>query len=264
MPIIENGTVTRIAGFSRDVTERHRREQHLVVVDNPLRHNLRNDLNVMLDTAERIAAEHPEVAALTDRIRTTGSRLLQTANKEQQIIELLVSRQFREWVDLGDVVEIAAERASERHPGSVVDYSLEVDDGSLMVPSLTRTAVAELVENGIIHCDDEQPRVDIAVQTGDDAVEVEITDDAVLLPDIEVNVLTGAHEFGKDPVRHSGGLGIWLVYWCVELSNGEITVETTEGDGNRVWIAIPTRAGGAPGRTSKPDATTQHLGRDPQ
>ncbi|SHH43031.1 PAS domain-containing sensor histidine kinase [Halobaculum gomorrense] len=264
MPIAEDGTVTRIAGFSRDVTERHRREQHLVVMDNLLRHNLRNDLNVILGSAEQIAAEHPEAAALTEQIRTTGSRLLQTANKERQIIELLVNPQFQEWIDLVDAVETAAERAQKRHPCSVVDYSMEFDGGeSAVVPSLARTAVVELVENGIVHCDDERPPVDIAVRGGDETVEIQITDNAAALPDIEVNVLTGAHEFGRDPIRHSGGLGIWLVYWCVELSNGEIVVETTEKNGNRIWISLPARTDEPPVRVSEPGATTRGLDRGP-
>jgi len=252
IPIVEDGVVTRIAGFSRDVTERHRREQHLVVMDNLLRHNLRNDLNVILGTAEQIAEEHPETATLTEQIRKTGDRLLRTATKERQIIELLVDRQFRERVDLVDAVETAIERAQSRYPSSVVDWSLERDgdDEPPVVPSLTRTAVAELIENAIVHCDDERPCVDIAVQIGDGVVEIDISDNAAPLPDIEVNVLTGGHEFGRDPIRHSGGLGIWLVYWCVELSNGGITVESADESGNSVRISVPARTGETRERTA--------------
>ena len=257
IPIVEDEVVTRIAGFSRDVTERHRREQHLVVMDNLLRHNLRNDLNVILGTAEQIAEEHPETTALTEQIRTTGGRLLRTASKERQIIELLVDRQFRERVDLVDAVETAIERTRSRYPSSVVDWSPEFADGDepLMVPSLIRTAVAELVENGIIHCGDERPCVDITVRSRDGGAEIEITDDAAPLPDIEVNVLTGAHEFGRDPIRHSGGLGIWLVYWCVELSDGDITVKTDQERGNRIRITVPARTGETRERTAGSSAT---------
>ncbi|MXR40257.1 PAS domain S-box protein [Halobaculum sp. WSA2] len=256
VPIVEDGVVTRIAGFSRDVTERHRREQHLVVMDNLLRHNLRNDLNVILGAAEQIAADHPQTTPLTEQIRTTGNRLLRTATKERRIIELLVDRRFRERVDLGEAIETAIERARHRYPNAVVDYSLEFDDDELpVVPSLTRTAVAELIENGIVHCDDERPRVDIAVSGEDGTVEVEITDDAAALPDVEVNVLTGAHEFGRDPINHSGGLGIWLVYWCIELSNGDITVEHADENGNRIRLSVPARTGETRERTAEPSST---------
>jgi len=257
IPIVEDGVVTRIAGFSRDVTERHRREQHLVVMDNLLRHNLRNDLNVILGMAEQIAENYPETTALTQQIQRTGDQLLRTATKERQIIELLVDRQFRERVDLVDAVETAIERAQSRYPSSVIDWSLgrDGDDEPPVVPSLTRTAVAELIENAIVHCDDERPRVDVAVQIGDGVVEIDISDNAAPLPDIEVNVLTGGHEFGRDPIRHSGGLGIWLVYWCVELSNGNVTVESADESGNSVRISVPARTGETRERTAGSSAT---------
>jgi len=255
VPIVEDGVATRIAGFSRDVTERHRREQHLVVMDNLLRHNLRNDLNVILGAAERIADEHPEATPLTEQIRTTGDRLLRTATKERRIIELPVDRRYRERVDLGEAIETAIECARHRYPNGVVDYSLEFDDELPVVPSLTRTAVTELIENGIVHCDDERPRVDIAVSGEEGAVEIEIADDAAALPDVEVNVLTGAHEFGRDPIKHSGGLGIWLVYWCIELSDGDITVERADETGNRIRIVVPARTGETYGGAARPSAT---------
>ncbi|QZP36415.1 PAS domain-containing sensor histidine kinase [Halobaculum magnesiiphilum] len=242
-PIVEDGVVTRIAGFSRDVTDRRRREQHLVVMDNLLRHTLRNDLNVILGTAERIATAFPEAATLTEQIRATGTRLLQSAAKERQIIELLVNRRFGERIAVGDAVERAVERARTRHPNADIEYVAGPDDRSAAIPSPITAAVTELIENGIVHCDDRRPAVDVRVRSGGDgSVAIEIVDGAAPLPDVEVNVLTGSHEFGRDPVRHSGGLGVWLVYWCVELANGAVAVENAGSDGNRIEITVPTVA----------------------
>jgi hypothetical protein len=48
-----------------------------------------------------------------------------------------------------------------------------------------------------------------------------------------------------DAVYHSGGLGVWLVYWVVDLSEGDITVRRA-GDGNEVVLDLPagTAVGG--------------------
>ncbi|MFC6786721.1 PAS domain S-box protein [Halobaculum halobium] len=262
VPIVENGSVTRIAGFSRDVTERHRREQHLVVMDNLLRHNLRNDLNVILGTAEQIADEFPEAAALTDQIRTTGTRLLQTAAKERQIIELVVNQRFNERTALVDAVERAVDRVRDRHPQALVESVVESGEPSVRVSSLTVVAVTELLENGIVHCDDDRPVVSAHVRTGDGEATIEIADDADPIPDIEVNVLTGSHEFGMDPVRHSSGLGSWLVYWCVELSDGDISVDRGATRGNRVEISVPTLPGESESdgsRADEPDASVDRI-----
>ena len=39
-------------------------------------------------------------------------------------------------------------------------------------------------------------------------------------------------------VYHSSGLGFWLVYWSVELSEGTIAVESNER-GNEITIRLP-------------------------
>jgi signal transduction histidine kinase len=39
-------------------------------------------------------------------------------------------------------------------------------------------------------------------------------------------------------VFHSTGLGLWLVYWVVELSDGDISLDST-ADGNRIRIRFP-------------------------
>ena len=56
---------------------------------------------------------------------------------------------------------------------------------------------------------------------------------------MESRVLTGDHEMNA--LYHSSGLGFWLVYWVVELSDGSITVETRAGGGNRINVTL--RAG---------------------
>jgi PAS domain S-box-containing protein len=156
-PVVVDGEVVRITGFSRDVTDRRRRERQLYVMDNLLRHNLRNDLTLMLGHADAIAAEHPAVADRTTAIRDTREALLESAEKERRVIDLLTS--------------------------------------------------------------------DPATRT----------DDAPAIPDLEADVLTGAEQMTH--VQHSSGLGLWPVYWVVELSGGRIAVEST-ADGNRVTVAL--------------------------
>ena len=35
------------------------------------------------------------------------------------------------------------------------------------------------------------------------------------------------------------GLGLWLIYWIVELSEGHVTVNSADEGGNRVTISLP-------------------------
>ena len=56
---------------------------------------------------------------------------------------------------------------------------------------------------------------------------------------MEASVLTGDHEM--DALYHSSGLGFWLIYWVIELSEGSIAVEAREDGGNRIRVTLPKR-----------------------
>jgi len=67
-PVIENGTVVAVTGFARDVTDEYRRERQLAVMDNLLRHTIRNDMNIVDGTAERIV----DARRCRGRVRSGG------------------------------------------------------------------------------------------------------------------------------------------------------------------------------------------------
>ncbi|WP_123533762.1 PAS domain-containing sensor histidine kinase [Halosimplex salinum] len=235
-PIREDGDVVRIAGFTRDVTERHRRERQLYVMDNLLRHNLRNDMNVILGAAEFIEDQAPELSEKTAVIRRTGDDLLATAEKERDIIDFLVGDPQPSRIDLVDAVDRAVETVREQSPAATVECSLP-ECAPVYALEKLGIAVIELVENAIRHSETERPTVTVAIRTTDVRTELTVADDCPPLPTNESDVLTGEHEMND--VYHSTGLGLWLVYWCVQLSNSTIDVERTES-GNRVRIELPT------------------------
>ncbi|TKX50858.1 PAS domain S-box protein [Halorubrum sp. ASP121] len=225
-PIVEDGEVVRITGFAKDVTDRRRRERQLVVMDNLLRHNLRNDLNIVLGTVEELEDEVPESAAHTAVIRRVGESLLDTARKEREVIELITDQRETDAV--------------------VVDGRCEL-----------RSAVIELLENPFQHADDGSPTVTVRLRRTEGGAELVVEDDLRPIPAIEADVLTGDHDMSH--VYHSSGLGFWLVYWSLELSNGSVSVavgtevDTEAGEpgergsagddrGNRITVSLPRAA----------------------
>jgi PAS domain S-box-containing protein len=235
-PIIEDGEVVRISGFSRDITDRYRRERQLCVMDNLLRHNLRNDMNTVLGHVELIREEAPEVAERTAVIRRTGEQLLETAAKQRDIISVLTSTVGRQHLDLDGVVIEAVETVQERYPGASIDISL-TECGQVVALEPLVLAVVELLENAVGHSESDRPWVGVTVRPGTDRVALIVEDDGPPIPDIEAQVLTGSH--GRSAIYHSTGLGLWLVYWVVELSDGKITVDAADGGGNRIEVGLP-------------------------
>jgi PAS domain S-box-containing protein len=118
-PITVDGEVVRITGFTKDVTDRRRRERQLVVMDNLLRHNLRNDLNVILGSAETLESDVPDTAEYTAVIRRVGEQLLETAEKERGIIELITGRQEEERIELDALIADCVAAVRDRPEGTV-------------------------------------------------------------------------------------------------------------------------------------------------
>lgn len=72
----------------RDVTERHAYEQRLAVANRVLRHNLRNEMNVILGWAEQIAATgSDEHARAAHHITSTAEELVELSDKARDMVE---------------------------------------------------------------------------------------------------------------------------------------------------------------------------------
>lgn len=235
-PITSDGEVVRIVGFARDITDRRRRERQLVVMDNLLRHNLRNDLNVVLGQADLIADAVPDVSEHTAIIRRVGEQLLQSAEKEREIIDLLTEQQGRQRIDLREAVHESVETVRERHPDATVEVTAPEPTAVYGRPELG-LAVIELLENAILHSDDSDPTVQLHLRETGAHVELTVEDDGTAIPRIEADVLTGDHDMTN--VYHSSGLGFWLIYWAVELSNGHVAAHYDEDSGNRITVSLP-------------------------
>ncbi|WP_435074780.1 PAS domain-containing sensor histidine kinase [Halorubrum sp. HHNYT27] len=300
-PVVRNGEVVAVTGFARDVTEEYRRDRQLAVMDNLLRHTIRNDMNVVDGTAERIAdrvasaaAFDPEAWTTADEdaddddtappcaptelaefgadlvehaetIRRIASDLLTTAEKQRGVIDLLRQRGSPQSVAIAPMVEKGLDMAVEdfggadavnvryRDPDGPSDGEVSVDgsgDGEA-VPTVSVSysrdarafthpeldyAIAELVENAIEHAES-TPRVRVDVTETAETVEISIRDNCPPIPTDERYVITDRWEM--DDLRHTGGMGLWLVYWVAKRSGGDLSFDT-HSNGNVVTLVVPS------------------------
>jgi len=238
-PIVEAGAVTRIVGFARDITDRRRRERQLAVMDNLLRHNIRNSVSVIVGNAELVARGADETTAdRVEIIRRTGEELVESADKQREIIELLTEHPKPRTVDVVTVATGAVESARIRHPDASIETEVPETAPAVTLKEI-RLAVSELVDNAVRHADGPAD-VLVRISESDDRVRVEVHDSGPEIPDTEVGVLTGDHEMTD--VYHTTGIGLWLVYWITDFSDGFVTFERRD-DGNVVGLAL-TRADG--------------------
>ncbi|MFC7194374.1 histidine kinase N-terminal 7TM domain-containing protein [Halosimplex aquaticum] len=221
----------------RDVTARRQHEQRLDVLNRVLRHNLRNELNVVRGNAELlrrdVAPADPDVEHRLDRIERTVDTISTRSEKIGQVSRTL-DRDCDERFDAATRLEKLAEAVEDRYPG--VTVHVRVPDGLTVVggPSLER-AFEELLENAAEHAGD-APTVEVTAGRTDGAfAEVRIEDDG---PGIDRQERVVIEEGRETALEHGSGVGLWLVNWVVHECGGRIAFAETD-DGTTVVVTLP-------------------------
>ncbi|MXR42344.1 PAS domain S-box protein [Halobaculum sp. WSA2] len=237
-----DGSFSGAVFVASDVSERKQREQRLAVLNRVLRHNVRNDVNVVRGHLEMLAEECPggeeHVRVIDDRL----SRMVELSETARKI-ERLRGEDAAERTTI-DVAETLHERV-ERLRSDSCDARVRSDvPDSLPVVAheLLPHALDNVLDNAVEHNDSDVPVVEVT--TNRDAERnhavVSVVDDGPGLPATERKVLTSETETQLD---HSSGVGLWLTRWIVRSSGGSIAVEESEYGGTRVSIRLRTGSG---------------------
>jgi len=231
------GEVVNYVGFQQDVTERKQRQEQLAVLDRVLRHNLRNDMNLVRGLAETIQSEASgEVTEFAGEIVETSDQLLELTEKERQITALLREPPSREEIVLSDCLRQVVSQLKSTHPDAAITLNCPQAVTVRATPRLQQ-ALKELLLNAIIHNDSPTPDVTVTVTQLDERVRLEIADTGPEIPPMEQALLTD--EPKQTQLSHGGGLGLWLVKLIITRSDGTITVAENSPVGNTVRIQLP-------------------------
>ena len=230
-----DGEPVRLLGIEVDVTERKERNRQLQVVNHLLRHNVRNDMTVVRGYAEAIRDGDSD-REQADVMIETIDELLETIDKKQTIVDVLSGPRERIPIDLVEAVREVTESVADRFPDAEIALSLPNSCEVLAVPEL-EMALEELLENAIVHNGGERPALEVAVERDGRTARVRVADDGPAIPEMEVDVLTGARSI--DPLYHGSGLGLWVVHWVVKRSEGRLSFDANEPRGNVVTVDLP-------------------------
>ncbi|MGQ4556096.1 ATP-binding protein [Halobellus sp. GM3] len=232
-----------VDGFAvyTDITDLTRQQHRLQVLNRVLRHNLRNESNLIIGHTGRLLEQLPEqsgewtgAAATIERAADSLSSLAREAG---EIDAVLSDTDVADVVDSVPLVEAVVEEHRQRTPRADIDTDLP---GAMRVRGNRhlRSAINSVVENAIEHNPAPAPIVRAIVRTFDEGwAEIRIDDDAPRIPADERAILTGDLEATQ--TQHGSGLGLWLVKWAAESYGGELTFGESDFGGNSVRIRLP-------------------------
>lgn len=227
-----------------------RQRLELQLLHRVLRHNLRNDLNVigghaaMLREERGERAKDGEVGEGAGEVGWRCAKIIETAEKMHRYTDM--GRLIRRATEVDDRVETfslraTVDRAIDRVGGSPgAEIATAIQPGvSVRANPLLEEALAELVRNAIEHNPDPAPTVRVEAripEDGEGTVEICVIDDGPGIPPGEVAPLRRGREA---QLLHLTGMGLWFVNWTVELSGGSVAFEPDDDGGTTVRLRLP-------------------------
>ncbi len=259
IPYRETDDCVRAFGIYTDITEQRDRERRLEVLNRVLRHNMRTQLNVVDGYADYLSGQladadatdgdtvsvdvDAEAVTAARRVRDAAGRVLDLADEARRTLKMLDRDRDEGPVDVADVARSVVEEYDAEYPDATIDLAVHPtgpEDGAVVadVGHDVGLALAQLVENGIVHNDDD-PDVDLGVRHEGDHVRVTVSDDGPGIPSHERAVVAGETE--PTQLEHGSGLGLWVARWVVEGYGGTVAFpEDDAGEGTTVTLRVPS------------------------
>jgi len=214
-----------------------RLSDQLTVVNRVLRHDLRNGVNLIQGYANLIAENESAVADRAEKIEVEAQRLVELGEQAGEIeAELRSDETDQEVIDVVPIVDAAIDRVRDTSPDAEVSVSLP-DRLLVRAHPLISSAVRNVVENAVDHCDEPTPRIGVEAavveRDGEQFVELLVADNGPGIPEEEVLVLERGFETS---LEHGSGLGLWLVHRLVSASDGRVRFEDNDPKGSLVCL----------------------------
>ncbi|MXR50082.1 PAS domain S-box protein [Halovenus sp. WSH3] len=220
----------------RDITEQReqerrlrRREEELELLKDLqsrfLRHNLRNELNVVRANAELLAdMDDPQQRARYETIVEKTDRILDWSAKAR-LIEQLIETDNRITCDLSEQIDSLLADLRDAYPE--VSFEFETDRPATVAaaPQISH-ALRNVLDNAARYNTATEPRVRISIDRDGDGICLQIADNG---PGIDRHEIEALRDERETQLRHGTGLGLWLVYWVMDKSDGDLSFEVDDG-----------------------------------
>jgi PAS domain S-box-containing protein len=234
----DDGEVTHFIGFQTDVTERKLHEQRVSVLNRVLRHNLRNELNIIDGYIEALATDGArDRDDAVERIEASVDRLVQLGEEVRH-----VDRIFSD-LSSNDTVQSVSSLLEEIRSGITAqcpDVTVHVDgpDGPVYV-SAGALSIGCVDYLAMLLGDAGGGRRVSVVATHDtdaELVRIELADDGTGLTEGEWAVVETGYE---TPLEHTDRLGLWVLRWVTTMAGGELV--RSEGPDGGLQVQCPVR-----------------------
>ncbi|MFB6160956.1 MAG: PAS domain S-box protein [Haloferacaceae archaeon] len=245
-----DGTYYGRVWFFRDVTERRRyeerleeRTEELEALNRVVRHDIRNDVSVVLGWA-RLLEDHVDEAGreYLRKILASGEHIVDLTETARDYIETLTSEEELAVrpTPLRAVLRTELDLRRAAAPEATFVLAGEVPDVEVRANEMLGSVFKNLLTNAVQHNDGPEPVVTVSCTVEEESVVVRVADDGPGIPDERTDAIFGKHEQGIESA--GSGIGLYLVRTLVDQYGGDVWVEDNEPEGAVFAVRLPRTA----------------------
>jgi PAS domain S-box-containing protein len=228
-----DGELRKVVATVRDISDRVDRQRELAnrteqleVLNRVVRHDIRNDMTVVLAWLEALEAHVDEEG--TDalrRIERASEHVVELTEIARDHVDVVVGdgEIEPEPTDLTETLETELAKRRESYPDATVVVDGELPEVQVLANEMLASVFRNLLNNAVRHNDADRPTVWVSAARDGDVVRVRVADDGPGVPDAQKETIFGKGEKGLD--SPGSGIGLYLVYNLVESYGGSVWVE---------------------------------------
>lgn len=220
----------------REKTVEEQRD-NLRIVNKIVRHDIRNDLQLISAYADRLAnrTDEFEEPQKISKCVTNAVEVTETARDVTDMV--LQAGQPDEFVNLNNILPQQIKNINNSYPRSQIETRGQIPNIDVVGSDMLESVFRNLLSNAIQHNTKEVPEVTVSVsQTASDAI-IEIADNGPGIPDRHKETM---FEEGNSGLESDGtGLGLYLVKKVVGRNNGRVEVVDNEPEGSVFVVKLP-------------------------
>ncbi len=238
-PIVgADGNPQQFVAVNHDITERkemerklHQQRDNLDLLNQTMRHDIRNDLQLILSYGELLegSVDETEEDYLETLIQRAESAVERTQNARDIAEVMLQADTDLEAVPLPAVLHDELKDAQVAFPSASITVEGDVPSVCVEANDMLSSVFRNLFKNAVKHNDKNSPKVSVSTEVDDDTVVVSVADNGPGVPDDEKAAIFGEGEKGLD--SQGTGIGLHLVQTLLDTYGGDIWVDDNDPEG---------------------------------